>query len=96
MLESKQEGLLFSMYSILGRTNPLPGFFAPRFCLSCFFFLFPFVFLEFFIQKAVVFIDIPTDCVQHKLLIYFFCGTIVKTSEFFVFLDIPKVPFRLD
>ena len=46
--------------------------------------------------KAVVFIDIPTDCVQHKLLIYFFCGTIVKTSEFFVFLDIPKVPFRLD
>ena len=47
-------------------------------------------------KEPVIFIDIPTDRVQHKLFIYFFAGTIIKTPEPFVFLDVSKVPFCLD
>ena len=47
-------------------------------------------------QKTVVFIDVPPDCVQHKLLIYFFRRTIVEPAEVFVLLDISKVAFSLN
>lgn len=47
-------------------------------------------------QETIVFIDISSDCVQNKLLIHFFCRTIVETPEIFVFLDAFKVSFRLN
>ena len=45
-------------------------------------------------QKTVVFIDVPPDCVQHKLLIYFFRRTIVEPAEVFVLLDISFLYIR--
>lgn len=47
-------------------------------------------------KEPVIFIDIPANRVQHKLFIYFFAGTIIKTPEPFVFLDVSKVPLCLD
>ena len=44
----------------------------------------------------MVFIDIPSNRIQHELFIHFFCGAVVKAAEVFVFLDIPKMPFCLD
>ena len=47
------------------------------------------------VQKTVVFVDIPANCIQHKFLVYFFCRTVIKPPEFFVFFYVPKVAFCL-
>ena len=47
-------------------------------------------------KKTVVFIYVPSHCIQYELFIYFFSGTVIKTLEIFIFLDITKMPFCLD
>ena len=72
------------------------GFFDVLHQLGGFLLFFPFIFLDFMVYESVVFIDVPSDCVQHKLLIYFFRRTIVEPAEVFVLLDISKVAFGLN
>ncbi len=46
--------------------------------------------------KPMVLHNIPADCIQHKLFIYFFLQTVVEPPEVLVFFYIPKMSFRLD
>ena len=88
---------LFSfLQSILRRKNPLALHFETHFFLSGLLLRFPFKFFDFIMEKTVVFIDIPTDRIQHEFFIYFFRRTVVKATEVFILLDITKMPFRLD
>lgn len=82
-------------HPISGRKNPLALILASLFFLHCFLSGFPFKFMNFIVQKPVVFIDIPPDRIQHKFLIYFFCRTVIKTPEVFVFFYVPKMAFCL-
>ena len=43
----------------------------------------------------MIFIDIPTYCVQHKFLIHFICITVVKPPEFLILFDIPEMSLSL-
>lgn len=82
-------------HSILGRKNPLVLIRAALFSLCGFLPGFPFEFMYFIVQKSVVFIDIPPDCIQHKFLVYLFCRTVMKPAKFIVFFYVPKVAFCL-
>lgn len=80
-------------HPILGRKNPLVLIRAALFSLCGFLPGFPFEFMYFIVQKSVVFIDIPPDCIQHKFLVYLFCRTVMKPAKFIVFFYVPKVVF---
>lgn len=87
----------FSTISLIfGRKIPLFSFLRNAFLLSYFLVGFSFKFLDLFMLKPVVFVDVPPDRIQHKFFIYFFRSPVVKPSEIFIFLDVPKMSLGLD
>lgn len=78
---------------ILGRKNPCALYFKAHLLLGGLFRRFSFEFLNHAMEKSVVFIDVPANCVQHKFLVHLLCRTVIEPAEFFVFLYVPKVPF---
>ena len=44
----------------------------------------------------MIFIYVPSDCIQHEFLIHFFFFFFAETTEVFIFLDISEMPFCLD
>lgn len=47
-------------------------------------------------EKTLVFIYISSDRIQHEFFIHFFLRPIIKSPEFFIFLDIAKMSLCLD
>ena len=44
----------------------------------------------------MIFVDIPTDRIQHKFFVYFIGRAVIESSEIIIFLDISKMSFRLN
>lgn len=95
MDSSAGDVFFLTTFPVFWRKTPLPPIFEVLFFLCGFLLGFPFEFMYFIVQETVVFIDIPANCIQHKFLIYFFCRSVIKPPEFFVFFYVPKVPFCL-
>ena len=73
-----------------GAKTPLLLILETLFFLYSFLTHFSFKFMYFIVQKTVVFINIPANCIQHKFLVDLFCRTVMKPTEFFVFFYVPK------
>lgn len=43
----------------------------------------------------MIFIDIPSNCIQQKFFIRFICLSVVKPSEFLTLFDIPEMSLGL-
>ena len=80
---------------ILGRKSPLLPISEVLFSLCGLLPGFPFEFMYFIVQKTVVFIYVPANCIQHEFLVHLFRGTVIEPPKFFVFLYVPEMSLRL-
>ena len=62
----------FFVLLVSGRKIPLAGVWETLLFLNYLLLPFSFIFLDFMLQKPMVFHDIPSDCIQHELFIHFF------------------------
>ena len=53
-------------------------------------------FLDFLMQKTMIFIYVSSNRIQHELFVDFLCRAMIKSAEVFIFFDIPKVSLRLN
>lgn len=80
---------------ILGRKSPLLPISEVLFSLCGLLPGFPFEFMYLIVQKTVVFIYVPANCIQHEFLVHLFRGTVIEPPKFFIFLYVPEMSLRL-